>query len=56
MLRRIEALYGQADYAQADDWCRLALHDIFANSGTSNVGKLQRLFTIKKKFVHVLTI
>ncbi|KAL8943366.1 MAG: hypothetical protein Q9211_001005 [Gyalolechia sp. 1 TL-2023] len=42
MLRRIETFYSQGDYDQADVWCRLALHNIFSNSGTSNVGKLQR--------------
>lgn len=43
MLKRIEALYNQADYDQADIWCRLALHNVFSGSGASNVGKLQRL-------------
>ncbi|KAL8848508.1 MAG: hypothetical protein Q9221_006467 [Calogaya cf. arnoldii] len=42
MLKRIEALYNQADYDQADIWCRLALHNLFGGSGASNVGKLQR--------------
>ncbi|KAI4281274.1 MAG: hypothetical protein L6R38_003832 [Xanthoria sp. 2 TBL-2021] len=42
MLKRIEALYNQADYDQADIWCRLALHNVFSGSGASNVGKLQR--------------
>ncbi|KAL8927160.1 MAG: hypothetical protein Q9172_001484 [Xanthocarpia lactea] len=42
MLKRIEALYGHADYDQADAWCRLALHDAFSSSGNSNFGKLQR--------------
>ncbi|KAL8785377.1 MAG: hypothetical protein Q9213_003383 [Squamulea squamosa] len=42
MLKRIEALYSQADYDQADVWCRLALHKVFGGSGTSNIGKLQR--------------
>ncbi|KAL8774382.1 MAG: hypothetical protein Q9209_001133 [Squamulea sp. 1 TL-2023] len=42
MLKRIETLYSQADYGQADVWCRLALHKVFGGSGTSNIGKLQR--------------
>ncbi|KAL9641268.1 MAG: hypothetical protein Q9204_000167 [Flavoplaca sp. TL-2023a] len=42
MLKLIEALYSQADFDQADVWCRLALHNVFSGSGTSNAGKLQR--------------
>ncbi|CAO1604557.1 hypothetical protein XANCAGTX0491_008108 [Xanthoria calcicola] len=47
MVKRIDALYNQADYDQADMWCRIALHDVFRASGTSNVGKLQRLLFLE---------
>ncbi|KAL8759175.1 MAG: hypothetical protein Q9199_000933 [Rusavskia elegans] len=53
MLKRIEALYNQADYDQADIWCRLALHNVFSGSGTSNVGKLQRLLLFKAVGMHL---
>lgn len=53
MLKRIEALYNQADYDQADIWCRLALHNVFSGSGTSNVGKLQRLLLFKAVEMHL---
>ncbi|KAL8987353.1 MAG: hypothetical protein Q9177_003426 [Variospora cf. flavescens] len=42
IVRHIEAAYSRGDYEQADNWCCLALHSIFSNSGESNIGKLQR--------------
>ncbi|KAL8734705.1 MAG: hypothetical protein Q9166_001361 [cf. Caloplaca sp. 2 TL-2023] len=42
ILKRVETAYSQEDYDHADIWCRLALHNVFGSSGTSNIGKLQR--------------
>ena len=38
----IESSYQQRQYDKTEDWCRLALHEIFKNSGSSNMGKLHR--------------
>ena len=40
--KRIEAAYSQENYALAERWCHLSLHNIFSQSGSMNVGKLQR--------------
>ena len=40
--KRIEAAYNQDQYESAESWCRLSLHEIFGNCGSTNIGKLQR--------------
>ncbi|MCJ1284476.1 hypothetical protein MMC26_003808, partial [Xylographa opegraphella] len=44
--RRIEKSYNQREYSEAIVWSRLALHEIFDNSGDMNIGKIQRKIII----------
>lgn len=36
------ALYENGKKDNTIQWCRAALHDIFANAGHQNIGKLER--------------
>lgn len=40
--KRIESSFQQEQNELSERWCRLSLHPIFRQSGSSNVGKLQR--------------
>lgn len=40
--KQIESSYGQAQYHHAEQWCRLAMHQLFAQSGEMNLAKAGR--------------
>lgn len=40
--KKIESSYNQGHFSHAESWCRLALHGVFAKSGTSNAAKIAR--------------
>lgn len=41
--KRVDMNYGQQQYQSAENWCRLALHPLFAaNAGSLNIAKIQR--------------
>ncbi|XP_044723905.1 meiosis protein SPO22/ZIP4 like domain-containing protein [Hirsutella rhossiliensis] len=40
--KKAEALFGTQQFATADAWCELALHQLFASGGEANAGKIGR--------------
>lgn len=40
--KQIERCYENGKKDNTIQWCRAALHDIFANAGHQNIGKLER--------------
>ncbi|KAF2114687.1 meiosis protein SPO22/ZIP4 like-domain-containing protein [Lophiotrema nucula] len=40
--KRVEVYYSQADYGDAEAWCRLCLHALFERAGELNKGKIAR--------------